>query len=144
MSTTAWIIIAVVIVVIVLIVAAFLMRQRTARRRAEAQNIRENAEEKVSDLRHREARAEESEALARKAQAESDAKAAEAKRLNEQARVHQGQAVESREDIENEFARADKIDPDVGRDGTRRGADEPIAEDRTGVQQDREPPPETR
>ncbi|WGJ85238.1 hypothetical protein [Gordonia sp. SMJS1] len=129
MDTAIWIIIAVVVVVIVILaLVLLLLRQRKARRRVQAEEIRQNATQQVSTVRHREAVAEEADARARKAQAEADAKAAEAKRLQEQARHHQGHAAESRHEVESEFARADRLDPDVrrnadGRDTEGRGTD---------------------
>ncbi|UVF79696.1 hypothetical protein [Gordonia mangrovi] len=134
MDTAIWIILAVVIVLVVLVAVALLMRQRTTRRRSKAHEIRENATQQVSEVRRREAIAEESDARARKAQAEADAKAAEAKRLSEQAQAHQGHATESRDKLERELARADKLDPDVKKnrttqeDGTSR-PDDDVAED---------------
>nr|WP_237421940.1 hypothetical protein [Gordonia sp. SID5947] len=97
-----------------------IMRQRQQHRRAKAQDIRQNATQHVPEAREREAIAEESEARARQAKAEADAKAAEAKRLGEHARTHQEHAAESRHKVDSELARADEVDPDVGRDGTRR------------------------
>lgn len=128
MDTAIWIIIAVVVVIVILALVLLLLRQRKARRRVQAEEIRQNATQQVSTVRHREAVAEEAAARARKAQAEADAKAAEAKRLQEQARHHQGHAAESRHEVESEFARADRLDPDVrrnadGRDTEGRGAD---------------------
>ncbi|MBN0975035.1 MULTISPECIES: hypothetical protein [Gordonia] len=127
MDTAIWIIIAVVVVIVILALVLLLLRQRKARRRVQAEEIRQNATQQVSTVRHREAVAEEADARARKAQAEADAKAAEAKRLQEQARHHQGHAAESRHEVESEFARADRLDPDVrrnadGRDTEGRGA----------------------
>lgn len=113
MDTAVWIILAVVIIIAVIAAIALLMRQRTLRRRTKAYEIRENATQQVSEVRHREAVAEEADARARKAQAEADAKAAEARQLSEEAQAHQGHAAESRTEVEREFARADKLDPDV-------------------------------
>ncbi|WP_338856044.1 hypothetical protein WDY80_20935 [Gordonia hongkongensis] len=120
MDTAIWIIIAVVVVIVILALVLLLLRQRKARRRVQAEEIRQNATQQVSTVRHREAVAEEADARARKAQAEADAKAAEAKRLQEQARHHQGHAAESRHEVESEFARADRLDPDVRRNADGR------------------------
>lgn len=120
MDTAIWVIIAIVVVAILLVALVLFLRQRRQHRRIEAQDIRQNATAQVSEVRHREAIAEESDALARKAKAEADQKAAEAKRLSEHANTHQERASESRQEVDSEFARADKLDPDVGRDGIRR------------------------
>ncbi|MGW9262900.1 hypothetical protein [Gordonia terrae] len=123
MDTAIWIIIAVVVVIIILALVLLLMRQQKARRRVQAEEIRQNAAQQVSSVRHREAVAEEADARARQAKAEADAKAAEAKRLQEQARHHQGHAAELRQEVESEFARADRLDPDVRRNADGRNAD---------------------
>lgn len=123
MDTAIWIIIAVVVVIVILALVLLLMRQQKARRRVQAEEIRQNAAQQVSSVRHREAVAEEADARARKAKAEADAKAAEAKRLQEQARHHQGHAAESRQEVESEFARADRLDPDVRRNADGRNPD---------------------
>jgi hypothetical protein len=71
----------------------------------------------VNDVQRREAIAEESAAKARRAQADAEAKAAEAKRLQHEAQSQHGVAASSRQDLDAEFQRADKIDPDVPRAG---------------------------
>ncbi|WP_238418946.1 hypothetical protein [Gordonia sp. 'Campus'] len=135
MDTAIWIIIAVIAVIAVLALVLLLLRQRKARRRVQAEQIRQNASQQVSTVRHREAVAEEADARARQAKAEADAKAAEAKRLQEQARHHQGHAAESRHEVESEFARADKLDPDVRRTGDGHEGHDPAGQGRHEDQQ---------
>jgi FtsZ-interacting cell division protein ZipA len=116
-NTAVWIVIAVVVVLLVIALIALLTRKRRAQRRVEAGQIREEASHRVNDVQRREAIAEESAAKARRAQADAEAKAAEAKRLQHEAQSHQGQAASSRQDLDAEFQRADKLDPDVPRSG---------------------------
>jgi DNA anti-recombination protein RmuC len=116
-DTVVWIVIAVVVVLALIALALLLARKNKERRRVQAGEIREHASERVSDVRKREAIAEEHAANARRAQAEADAKAAEAKRLAAEAQTHQGTAATKRQELDAEFQRADKLDPDVGKDG---------------------------
>ena len=60
----------------------------------------------------REAFADETAAKARVAQAEADAKAAHAAGLQHQAQVRRSDAATARDEVNQEFERADKIDPD--------------------------------
>lgn len=57
--------------------------------------------------------ADESAARARGAQADAEAKAAEARRLRLQAETHMGDAASSRDELDAEYERANKLDPDV-------------------------------
>ena len=116
-DTVVWIVIAVVVVLALIALALFLARKRKESRRVQAGQIREQASERVAGVRKREAIAEEHAANARRAQAEADAKAAEAKRLAAEASTHQGTAASKRQELDAEFQRADKLDPDVGRNG---------------------------
>jgi hypothetical protein len=104
-----------------LALAFILTRKRRAQKRVEAEQIRVQASQQVNDVQRREAIAEESAAKARRAQADAEAKAAEAKRLQHEAQSHQGAAASSRQELDAEFQRADKIDPDVKRSGRHEG-----------------------
>lgn len=126
MNTAVWIIIAVVVVLLLIGLALVLSRKRRAQKRVEAGQIREEASHRVNDVQRREAIAEESAAKARRAQADAEAKAAEAKRLQHEAQSHQGVAASSREELDAEFQRADKIDPDVPRGGRHEGNEQPV------------------
>jgi flagellar basal body-associated protein FliL len=116
-DTVVWIVIAVVVVLALIALALLVARKNKERRRVQAGEIREQASERVAGVRKREAIAEEHAANARRAQAEADAKAAEAKRLAAEAQTHQGTAATKRQELDAEFQRADKLDPDVGKDG---------------------------
>jgi hypothetical protein len=65
----------------------------------------------------REALADETAAKARAAQAEADAKTAHAKGLQHQAQVRRSDAATARDEVNQEFERADKIDPDTHTNG---------------------------
>jgi FtsZ-interacting cell division protein ZipA len=121
MNTAVWIVIAVVVVLLVIALIALLTRKRRAQRRVEAGQIREEASHRVNEVQRREAIAEESAAKARRAQADAEAKAAEAKRLQHEAQSQQGHAASSRQELDAEFQRADKLDPDVPRSGRHEG-----------------------
>ncbi|MFD6400266.1 hypothetical protein [Nocardia sp. NPDC060249] len=61
----------------------------------------------------REARADEIAARSRAAKAEAEAKTAQAEQLAQQAHVHRDDAADSRADLDKEWERADKVDPDT-------------------------------
>ncbi|MGV8874106.1 MAG: hypothetical protein ACOH2Q_16350, partial [Rhodococcus sp. (in: high G+C Gram-positive bacteria)] len=113
MSTTLWIIVAVVAVVLLIGIAVVVSRKSKERKRLEAHGIREEAADQSAIVEERELLARESEAKARRAQAEADVKAAEAEKLAQQAQSHQGVAASSRDEMESQFERANRIDPDV-------------------------------
>src|SRR4029079_9465995 len=89
-------------------------------RRVEAGNIRDKAAEQSHKVGQREALAEETAAKARAAQAEADAKAAHATGLQHQAQMRRSDATTARDEVNQEFDRADKIDPDTHVDDTSR------------------------
>ena len=130
MNTTTWIVIGLIVLVLVAVAVVALMRTQRERKRVEAGDIRDKAAEKVAAVDQQEALAQESEAKARRAQAEADMKAAEAKKLAQQAQSHQGAAASSRDSVDAEFERADRIDPDVK--GNGRGNDGTVADDQQG------------
>lgn len=136
MSTAVWIVIAVVVVLVVVALAFVLSRKRRDQQRVEAGRIREGAADRASEVEEQEAIAEETAAKARRAQADADAKAAEAKRLSFQADKHQGTAASSRDELDAEFERANKIDPDV-RTGKHETADNSVDEHGRSVGTDR-------
>ena len=65
----------------------------------------------------REALADETAAKARAAQAEADAKTAHAKGLQHQAQVRRTDAASARDEVNQEFERADTMDPDTQTNG---------------------------
>ncbi len=128
MSTTAW---AVVGLVAVLLVAALIfvaVSARNRRRGRQAEAIREQARLETAKLERREALAEETAAKARAAQAEAEVKAAEAARLQERAADHQSEAATSREQLQEQWDRADSLDPKT-RKQARDDEDPPERED---------------
>lgn len=114
MSNIVWIVIAAVVAVLLiaaLIFAATNVRRR--RRQRQADEIREQAKVETAKVDRRQAFADETAAKARAAQAEAEAKAAEAARLQERAATHQTEAATSREQLQEQWKRADSIDPKV-------------------------------
>jgi FtsZ-interacting cell division protein ZipA len=127
MSSTTWIVIAIAIAV--LLIAALVVATNTARNRRrhrQAEDIREQAKLDSAKLERREALAQETAAKARAAQAEAEVKAAEAARLSEHAAQHQSDAAASREQLQERWDHADRIDPKTGKQD--RDADEPVSD----------------
>jgi hypothetical protein len=142
MATSTIIAIAFAAVAIVLILIALglvLARKRTDRRRVEAGNIRDRAAEQSHEVGQREALAEETAANARVAQAEADAKTAHASGLQHQAQTRRSDAAIARDDLNQEYRRADTIDPD-SENGDTPGDDIPARETRRGTPVDAQSP----
>jgi FtsZ-interacting cell division protein ZipA len=115
MTTSTIVLIVVIAVVALLLIAAIAWvarNKRTQHRRVEAGDIREKAVDESHKVGQREALADETAAKARVAQAEADAKTAHAKGLQHQAQVRRTDAESARDEVNQEFERADKIDPD--------------------------------
>jgi FtsZ-interacting cell division protein ZipA len=128
-SNIVWIVIAAVVAV--LLIAAVIFAASKARRRRherQADEIREQAKVETARVDRRQALADETAAKARAAQAEAEAKAAEAARLQERAATHHSDAATSREQLQEQFKRADSIDPKVRTDARDTGT--PPAHDR--------------
>ncbi|WP_406238651.1 hypothetical protein [Nocardia sp. NBC_01009] len=77
----------------------------------------------VVKWRQRQARAEEVAARSRAAKAEAEVKAAQAEQLAQQAQVHRSEAADSRTELDKEWERADKVDPDSKSSETQQRAD---------------------
>ncbi len=123
-NTTVWIVIAVIAALIVVAALVWVGRNRQlARRRAQAEEIRDAVRHDEIKVARREALADETAAKARAAQAEAEAKAAEAARLQENAQKHRSQAAEHREDLDERLSRADSLDPDATIDAERATAE---------------------
>ncbi|MGB7144602.1 MAG: hypothetical protein WA290_17495 [Mycobacterium sp.] len=124
-----------VLIIVVAAVAAILLiagltwvarNKRHQQRRVEAGKIREDATHETLLVKQQEALAEETAAKARVAQAEADVKAAHASGLQQQAAVHRGEAVTSRDHLNEQWDRADTLDPASPASDTRSAAhDEP-------------------
>jgi FtsZ-interacting cell division protein ZipA len=115
MTTSTILLIVVVAVVALLLIAAVAWVARNKRnqhRHVEAGKMRDRAEEQSHKVGQREALADETAAKARAAQAEAEAKAAHAKGLQHQAHTRRSDAAAARDEVNEEFERADKIDPD--------------------------------
>lgn len=121
MNTNTIVLIAVVAVVAILAIGAITWmarKKRTEHHRVEAGEIRDRATAQAHKVGQREALADETAAKARAAQAEADAKAAHATGLQHQAQIRRSDAATSRDEVNQEFDRADKIDPDTHIDDT--------------------------
>ncbi len=120
MTTSTIVLIVVIAVAAILAIAAIAWvarNKRTQHRRVEAGDIRDKAADESHRVGQREALADETAAKARVAQAEADAKAAHAAGLQHQAQVRRTDAASARDEVDQEFERADKIDPDTHTNG---------------------------
>ncbi len=113
--TTSTIILIVVVAVAALLCLAGLVwvarNKRNQHRHAEADKIREGAKEETLHVKQQEALADETAAKARAAQAEADVKAAQASGLQQQAAAHRSEAATSRDQLNEQWDRANKLDP---------------------------------
>lgn len=109
---------AIIAISILVIVAVVVRHQRTERRRAQAGEIRDDAAEQARAVGRREALADETAARARASAAEADAHAARARGLAHQAEEHRAEAASARGEANQQFERADTVDPDIHQDGT--------------------------
>jgi hypothetical protein len=129
-STIIAVVFAAVAAVLILTALGFvLVHKRTDRRRVEAGDIRDRAAEQSHEVGQREALAEETAAKARVAQAEADAKTAHASGLQHQAEARRSDAATARDDVNQEYRRADTIDPD-SQNGDTPGQDTPTRDTR--------------
>jgi FtsZ-interacting cell division protein ZipA len=120
MTTSTIVLIVVIAVAAILAIAAIAWvarNKRTQHRRVEAGDIRDKAADAAHKVGQREALADETAAKARVAQAEADAKTAHAAGLQHQAQVRRTDAASARDEVDQEFERADKIDPDTHTNG---------------------------
>jgi FtsZ-interacting cell division protein ZipA len=112
-STIVWIVVIVIAAALLVATIAWVARKtRTGHRRVQAGDIREKAVEQSHEVGQREALADETSAKARAAQAQADAMAAHSAGLQHQAQARRADAATSRSEVNREFDRADKIDPD--------------------------------
>jgi FtsZ-interacting cell division protein ZipA len=123
MTTSTIVLIVVVVIAAALVIAGFAWvarKKRTEHHRVQAGDIREKAVKQSHEVGQREALADETAAKARAAQAESEAMAARAAALHHQAQARHTDAVTSRSEVNRQFERADKIDPDSDTSDTAR------------------------
>lgn len=121
MSTTTIAVIVVAAVGLLLLAAVLVwlaQRTRKHQRHNKAENIRGEAAEETLRVRQREALADETAAKARAAQAEADVKAAQATGLQQQAAAHRSEAATSRDHLNEQWDRAEKLDPAAPTDET--------------------------
>jgi hypothetical protein len=124
MTTSSIVWIVVIVIAAALLVAALAwvaLKKRTIQRRVQAGDIRDSAIEQSHEVGQREALADETAAKARAAQAEAEAMAAHSAGLQHQAEARRTDAATSRSELNREFERADKIDPDSPTSDTPRG-----------------------
>jgi hypothetical protein len=117
MATNTIVLIVVAAVVAILLIAGLTWvahNKRNQHRHIEAEKIREGARQETLQVKQHEALADETAAKARAAQAEADVKAAQAAGLQQQATVHRGEAVTSRDHLNEQWDRADTLDPASG------------------------------
>jgi FtsZ-interacting cell division protein ZipA len=112
-STIIWIVVVVIAAASLIAAIAWVARKkRTEHHRVQAGDIRNKAVEQSHEVGQREALADETAAKARAAQAEAEAMAAHAAGLHHQAQARHTDAATSRSELNRQFERADKIDPD--------------------------------
>ena len=113
-SNTVWIVIAAIVALLLLVAVVFAVTKATRRRRQrQAEEIREQAKLENAKVERRQVLADETAAKARAAQAEAEAKAAEAARLQARAATHHTDVAASRERLQEQWQRADSLDPNV-------------------------------
>jgi FtsZ-interacting cell division protein ZipA len=123
-STIVWIVVIVIAAALLIAAIAWVARKkRTEHRRVQAGDIRDKAVEQSHEVGQREALADETAAKARAAQAEAEAMAAHSAGLQHQAQARRTDAATSRSEVNREFERADKIDPDAPTSDAPRGDD---------------------
>ncbi len=123
MSTTTIAVIVVAAICVLLLAAVLLwlaQRTRKHQRHNKAENIRGAAAEEKLRVRQREALADETAAKARATHAEADVKAAQATGLQQQAAAHRSEAATSRDQLNEQWDRAEKLDPAAPTDETPR------------------------
>lgn len=113
MEGSDWLLVVVAIVVIAALAAALAAasRQRKSKQVERAESIRQDAGDRSTVVRQQESKATEMDAKARAAQAEAEAKAAEADRLAATADRQHAQASGQCSDVDEDFRRADEVDP---------------------------------
>jgi uncharacterized protein HemX len=126
MATSTIVLIVVVAVAAILLIGGLAWLARTKRhqhRHVEAGKIRDAAQEGTLHVRQQEALADETAAKARAAQAEADVKAAQASGLQQQAAVHRNEAATSRDQLNEQWDRANELDPASQTPDTPKSAD---------------------
>ncbi len=102
---------AVAAIVILVALGWVLVNKRTQHRRVKADEIRDQAKEETLRINRREVLAEVTAAKARAAQAQADVKAAQAAGLLHEADSHRSGVATSRDQLKEQWDRADALDP---------------------------------
>src|SRR6478736_272958 len=140
MTTSTIVLIVVVAVVAILLIATIAWVARNKRiqhRRVEAGNIRDKAAEQSHKVGQREALADETAAKGRAA----EAKAAHATGLQHQAEMRRNDAATARDEVNQEFERADTMDPDTQTNGDTPRQDSDTRETPRGTPAGKQGPP---
>lgn len=114
---------AVAIILVLIALGWVLVNKRTRHRHVNAEKMRDQARGETLQVNRREALAEETAAKARAAQADSDVKAAQASGLEQQAAAHRSEAKTSRDRLDQQWDRADALDPASRTPETAKSAD---------------------
>jgi hypothetical protein len=117
------VLIAIAALVLIAAIAVLARNKRNQHRHVAADKIREAAKDETLHVKQREALADETAARARAAQAEADIKAAQADGLQQQAAAHRSEAATSRDHLNEQWDRADTLDPASQTPETSRTAD---------------------
>jgi len=123
MDTAPWVWVVVAVVVVVLVVLLLLAggRRRKAMQQKREQEHREKAAEIRREAENMEIDAREREAKAIRARADAEQAQVDAARLQKEAEQRSQEAQALRGDVASHTRKADELDPDVGRDGSRVG-----------------------
>ncbi|MDE9364636.1 hypothetical protein PZ938_03380 [Luteipulveratus sp. YIM 133132] len=118
-----WIIAAVVLIALVLLILPMMRRRRADAHRAQAADLREQAQGQARTVQEKEADAQRASAQARETRAEADRKNAEAQKLESEAARRQEAADTERSSYHDQLREADRVDPDVDTDADGRRLD---------------------
>ncbi|WP_050668168.1 hypothetical protein [Luteipulveratus halotolerans] len=129
-----WLIAAVIVILLLLLLLPMLRKRKANAQRAEAAELRQDAQGRAPRVQAREAEADQVSAAAQQTRAEADRKEAEARQLEAEAAERQRLADREREAHDQRLRKADEIDPDVETDdhGRRVGGPGPDRDHRTG------------
>ena len=132
-NSVLWIVIAAVVAIAVIAVVVFFTRKAGNRcKQQQADQLRAEVEHDSARVNRQASLVEEAEAKARAAQAEAEAKAAEASRLADTASTRRDALSSSQDELASRRAHADKLDPRVKSDGTRKDGETDLTAETAG------------
>jgi heme exporter protein D len=131
-----WVVVAVVVVALIVLLLLSGGRRRKAMQAKRDQEHREKAAEIRREAENMELDAREREAKAVRARADAEQAQVDAARLRQEAEQRSQEAQSLRNDVAGHARKADEVDPDVGRDGTRRGVREAYEDRQAQAQAD--------